>query len=152
MKIVVKDIINGGLDLHEKLMPETIGFENRDDFTLLTPISADAHIEKVSGLIVARVNLKADYRSFCARCLEDLELKWKDHYIFDYPYKDGEQPLSPIYPSLMNYRYSYGINNSPDQINYSYGIFSGTTLNENDMSEFYANYSLDQFSFLSALP
>ena len=43
--------------------------------------------------------------------------------------------LCPIYPSLMNYAYSYSLNDSRDQIRYSDGTFKDLILNENDLDE-----------------
>jgi hypothetical protein len=66
---------------------------------------------------------------------------------------DGYQSYlySPIYGSVMNYNYSYGIDDSPDKLTYSRGLFVGHDLDERHLSEVLP-FPMEKVHFLSARP
>ncbi|MBN8608403.1 MAG: hypothetical protein J0L81_15915 [Caulobacterales bacterium] len=66
------------------------------------------------------------------------------------PNQTGGRP-SPLWPSLMNYTYSYNFNGSPDAIQFSQGAFLRTPLNETRLSETLP-YSRAQLEFLERAP
>jgi len=57
----------------------------------------------------------------------------------------------PIYPSLMNYAYSYSLDGSPDKVGYSTGKFDRLVLREDDLDEVLP-YPIKEVEFLSQGP
>jgi hypothetical protein len=59
--------------------------------------------------------------------------------------------MCPIYPSVMNYNYSYSFGDNPIAIHYSKGELAGYVLNENDLDETIP-LPFDKVEFLSKSP
>src|SRR5207247_419587 len=57
----------------------------------------------------------------------------------------------PVYPSLMNYAYSYQLNGKPDEIGYSDGRLASVVLNERGLSEILP-LPMEKVAFLSGPP
>ncbi|MBI3721829.1 MAG: VCBS repeat-containing protein, partial [Fimbriimonas ginsengisoli] len=57
----------------------------------------------------------------------------------------------PIYPSLMNYAYSYGFDGKPDAVHYSRGTFAKLVLHEENLDE-RLPFPIQQLHFLQSGP
>ncbi len=89
IKVSVREIASRkGMDLNQIIPKEGIGLSD-EEIDLRSPLTVDAHLEKMEGVITAQVRVKADHGYACARCLEDFQRPEVKDYHFDFPLGPG---------------------------------------------------------------
>ena len=83
MKIKVRGIPFGGLNIKKSIEPSEIGLSD-EDMTCLSPLEITAKIERIRNSVIAQVEVKTRLAFSCVRCLEDVEREYCENYKFDY--------------------------------------------------------------------
>ncbi len=88
IKITVRDVTSKGVELKQTILKEGIGLTD-EEIDLRSPLTIEAHLEKVDDVIVADTQVKAIYGYTCSRCLEDFQRQETMEYHFDFPMEPG---------------------------------------------------------------
>jgi uncharacterized protein len=83
MKIFVREILPGGLEIIEDLAGGDIGLDV-DGIELAAPLQVQAKIRRVGDTALAHVALRSKFPFSCARCLESSETAFSKEADFDY--------------------------------------------------------------------
>lgn len=83
IKISVRDIPSGGLDIDQSIPKEGIGLSS-EEVDIKSLLNVRAHLEKVDNFVVADTHIKADFGFLCARCLEELYSTKELDFKFDF--------------------------------------------------------------------
>ena len=89
IKVSVRDITSRkGMDINQVIPKEGIGLSD-EEIDLRSPLTIDAHLEKVEDVVIADVRVKVEHGYACARCLEDFQHIEIKNYHFDFPLEPG---------------------------------------------------------------
>ena len=83
IKIAVKDVNSGGLEINQTVPMEGIGL-SAEEIDLRSPITVKAKIKRVDDEIIADAKVSADFGYMCARCLEDFHEVHESDYHFNF--------------------------------------------------------------------
>ena len=83
IKISLRDITSGGLDIDQSIPKEGIGLSS-EEVDIKSLLNVKAHLEKVNNTVIADTHIKAEFGYMCARCLEDLYSTEERTYKFDF--------------------------------------------------------------------
>lgn len=83
LKISVRDITSGGLDIDRSISKEDIGLSS-EEADIRSPLKVKARVEKADDFIIADTRIKAEFGYMCARCLEELCSTQERSYKFDF--------------------------------------------------------------------
>jgi uncharacterized metal-binding protein YceD (DUF177 family) len=84
MIIRIKDIRREGLNVSEEMAPDILAKEEEAGIQFTAPIGVRAKLEKLDNTVLAHVNVKGKYLSFCARCLKDMEGDFEREFDLDF--------------------------------------------------------------------
>jgi uncharacterized protein len=88
MKILVRQIGPEGIILQESFPADVVGMEQIDVLRFLAPFEVKAKVLKVENEIIATVTAASRYATFCARCLEEMELDWSIPFTLTFDTKE----------------------------------------------------------------
>ena len=83
IKISVRDIPSGGLDIDQSIPKEGIGLSS-EEADIRSLLNVKAHLEKVNNFIIADTHIDAEFGYLCSRCLQELHSREKRAYKFDF--------------------------------------------------------------------
>lgn len=83
MKIDVRSIPEGGLELKEKIVASDLDIE-RQDIKFKSPIWVTANVRKEDKEVLIEVSLEALMNEDCARCLKEFEMPLNKHLYLSY--------------------------------------------------------------------
>ncbi len=83
IKISIRDIPAGGLDIDQSIPKEGIGLSD-EEVDIRGLINVKAHLEKANSVVIADTHIKAEFGYLCARCLEELYATEERSYTFDF--------------------------------------------------------------------
>ncbi len=83
MKICVKEIMQGGLDIEEDISPEELNIDE-GAASFFSDIKVKAHIEKEKDILTVSCDIRANERHECSRCLVDFTRSFKKKEDFVY--------------------------------------------------------------------
>ena len=83
IKISVRDIPVGGLNIDQSIPKEGIGLSS-EEVDIRSLLNVKAHLEKVDHFVIADTRIKAEFGYLCARCLEELSSIQERTYKFDF--------------------------------------------------------------------
>jgi len=83
IKISVRDVHSNGLDIDQSIPKEDIGLSSQE-IDVKSLLNVKAHLEKVDHVIIADVDVKAEFGYTCSRCLEELYSSKEFTYKFDF--------------------------------------------------------------------
>lgn len=89
MKIHVKDIPVGGLELSEEFQPAQLDLE-RDDLRYTEPIELRARVAKEGNTISVKLVVETSLKLTCARCLDEYEMSFSEKFSLNIPIEDQE--------------------------------------------------------------
>ena len=84
MKIFIHSIPEEGIHLQDKIPSDFIAKMEDGSFEFLGPLSLDAKIDRAEDTVLARIQARGLYQSFCARCLEKIENQWRKKIELDF--------------------------------------------------------------------
>ncbi len=70
MKICVKEIMQDGLDIEEKIDLKELGLDAAQTHSI-SGIRVRAHIEKEKDVVTVSCNIRANEKRICSRCLDE---------------------------------------------------------------------------------
>ncbi len=73
MKVYVKDIRSGGIEVTGKILAEVVGERKEDLLKFVDSLDVRANLEWFEDSILAHIEVTGKYFSNCSRCLEDIE-------------------------------------------------------------------------------
>ena len=80
MKVLLKKIPDGGLDVDKTIEPGEIGLENDESLKCLSPLHVRAHVERADEEVIVHVKVEGRYQLICARCLDPVEEDREDTF------------------------------------------------------------------------
>ncbi len=84
MKVHIKDIRLGGIDVIGSMNPEVVGERKEDALRFIEPLTVKAHLERFESTVVVHIEVMGKYSSSCSRCLEIVEKNWKKDFDLDF--------------------------------------------------------------------
>jgi len=85
LKIKVKDIRSGGLDINTRIPEDFIGLTDQDYLYFITPLEVNAKLERVEDTILSKVHVKGRYSSHSYRSLDLVRRDWENEFTLDFP-------------------------------------------------------------------
>jgi len=76
MKISVKDISVSGTKIEDSILEKVFEQGDNSDWHFIEPLKVKALLKKGYDQITANIEGSCRYKSFCYRCLEDVEKDW----------------------------------------------------------------------------
>ncbi len=91
MKIRIRDVVSGGLQVKAAVKPADIGLENEDFLDPENPLQIVAELMRVDGFILAKVAVTFIREDHCARCLEHLSREMTSNYEMEFEVRPGDE-------------------------------------------------------------
>ncbi len=80
LKIKIKDISpSSGLKQSFQVAAKDLALEDTGDIHFNDPVKVDFNLEKVSDMVLAKVNVVAKFSTSCGRCLEEVQQELKEN-------------------------------------------------------------------------
>jgi len=83
MNINLNQIPQQGLLLTEDLDPFALDLQT-EELTFTSPVHVKAEVHKILNTVSVKVQIKAETRLLCGRCLEEFPSKFSEEFRFDY--------------------------------------------------------------------
>jgi len=83
IRIPVRDIPSGGLDIDQSIPKEGIGLSD-EEVDIRSLLNVKAHLRRQDNFVIADTHIKADFGYLCARCLEELSSVEERTYKIDF--------------------------------------------------------------------
>ncbi|MBI3616994.1 MAG: DUF177 domain-containing protein [Candidatus Omnitrophica bacterium] len=84
MKIAIKDIQPGGIEVSGHIPVAAIGLTQDDPGYFIAPLDVQAKVNRVNNTVLAKTKVHGKYRSVCARCLAGIERDWNGNFLLDF--------------------------------------------------------------------
>lgn len=84
MKILIKDIHPEGLEVTGVIPLDVIGLTPQDAVYFSAPLEAAAKVSRTGNTVLAKTRVRGRQKSFCSRCLKDVEQDWEEEFFFDF--------------------------------------------------------------------
>ncbi|MFH0754294.1 MAG: DUF177 domain-containing protein [Candidatus Omnitrophota bacterium] len=93
MKIRIRDVVSGGIQLNYVLKPSDIGLEGEDFIDPEDELKVVADLKRVNDFVLAKIAVTFMMQDFCARCLEHLSREVITRYEIEFEFKLGDEWL-----------------------------------------------------------
>jgi uncharacterized protein len=93
MKIRIRDVVSGGIQLKFTAKPKDIGLEGEDFIDPDNEIKVVADLTRVNEFVLAKVAVTFLAENHCARCLERLTRETTTNYEIDFEFSPGDEWL-----------------------------------------------------------
>ncbi len=91
MKVRVRDVVSGGIQLKFVVRPADIGLAEEDFIDPENELKVIADLVRVDDFILGKLAVTFIAENYCARCLEHLSKEITTHYEVDFEILPGEE-------------------------------------------------------------
>lgn len=88
MNVQIRRIGPEGLDLQESFPVEFIGLTQKDVVQFVAPLNIKAKVIMAEDEVVADIEVKSCFESFCSRCLEEVKKDWTTQFTLAFHAKE----------------------------------------------------------------
>ena len=81
MKIALRDIKPGGLDVKGEIGRDFIGVRDEDGLKFVESLQLLVNVKRVENEVLANIKVNGKYLSVCSRCLTEVEQLWSEKFL-----------------------------------------------------------------------
>jgi len=91
--IKISSIRPEGIDVSGQLSAEYIGLTKNDPLFFISPLDVKLKVERVDDTILAKVNVRGEFQSFCYRTLAEVKREWTENFTLDFFVSDYAEEI-----------------------------------------------------------
>jgi len=84
MKIQIKDIHSGGIEVEGTLASKVVGERGDDHLKFIEALNIKTQVEKVENTVIVNTDVTGKYSAVCSRCLEEVKSSWHRKFTLDF--------------------------------------------------------------------